>query len=164
MQQEEFKRTVVPLRGALLAVSRKILGEGGEAEDAVQETLLKMWSMRGQLDQVDNMAGFAMRITRNNCLNRLRARRRTTGKTVDDTPTDTATPYRRLELRDSLDHTLRIIDTLPTVQQAVLRMRHIDGLEVDEIAELTGATAESVRVNLSRARRRVKERWLTISD
>ncbi|MCD8185461.1 MAG: sigma-70 region 4 domain-containing protein [Rikenellaceae bacterium] len=55
---------------------------------------------------------------------------------------------------------MRIVDALPELQQAVLRMRHIDELEVQEIAQLTGSNPEAVRMNLSRARRKVKEIFL----
>ena len=49
----------------------------------------------------------------------------------------------------------RLIDSLPDVQQATLRMKHIDGMEVKEIAAMTGATVNAVRVNLSRARKKI---------
>ena len=48
---------------------------------------------------------------------------------------------------------VRPMITLPDMQQAVLRMKHIDGLETAEIAHITGCTEEAVRQNLSRARK-----------
>jgi len=52
---------------------------------------------------------------------------------------------------------MRIIERLSGLQQAVLRMKQIEGLEIDEIAALTGSAPEAIRMNLSRARRKVKE-------
>ena len=52
------------------------------------------------------------------------------------------------------------MEQLPGLQQTILRMKHVDGFEVKEIAELTGSSPEAVRVNLSRARKKVKELFL----
>ena len=55
---------------------------------------------------------------------------------------------------------LELIATLPDLQQAILRMKHIDGFEVEEIARLTGSTVIAVRTNLSRARKKVREQFM----
>ena len=43
---------------------------------------------------------------------------------------------------------MRLINKLPGLQQTILRMKHVDGFEVEEIAGLTGSTPEAVRMNL----------------
>jgi RNA polymerase sigma-70 factor (ECF subfamily) len=53
------------------------------------------------------------------------------------------------------ERVMEMIRTLPDKQQTILRMKHIDGMEVSEIARTTGMTEEAVRQNLSRARRRI---------
>ena len=68
----------------------------------------------------------------------------------------------QLEQKDSVAHVMQIIDRLPDLQQSILRMKHIDGFEIDEIAEITGSRPESVRMNLSRARKKVKEMFFKI--
>ena len=55
---------------------------------------------------------------------------------------------------------LEVIGTLPDLQQSILRMKHLEGFEVEEIARLTGSTPVAVRTNLSRARKRVKEQFM----
>ena len=160
MQQEQFKQEIIPLRGQLMTVARRMLDDPDDAEDVVQETFLKLWYMRERLAEIRNIPGLSVQITKNACLNRIKARKRTPEKIGTDPPADTANPHRQLEVRDSLDRTLRIIDSLPGLQQAILRMKHIEGMEVEEIAELTGSNPEAVRMNLSRARRKVKEIFL----
>ena len=157
MLQKQFKQEIIPLRGHLLSVARRMLDNPDDAQDAVQETFLKLWHMRERLEEIRNIPALAVQITKNTCLNRIKARKRIAEKPDADPPTDTPNPHRQLEQRDSLEQTMRIIDTLPGLQQAILRMRHLDGLEVEEIAELTGSNPEAVRMNLSRARRKVKE-------
>ena len=160
MDQERFKEEVVPLRERLLAVAGRMLGDGDEAGDMVQEVFLKLWIMRTRLNALGNIPAFAVRMTRNACLSRIRVQKRNAGPLPEQLPAETVTPHRQLENREHLDRTMRIIDTLPPVQQAILRMKHIDGLEIREIAALTGSNPEAVRVNLSRARKRVKELFL----
>lgn len=161
MDQERFKKEIIPLRGQLLAVAGRMLGDPDEAEDAVQETFLKLWTIRGRLGEVDNVPALSVQVTKNACLNRIKVLKRHTGNATVNTPVaDSADPYIRLERQDAVDRTMRIIDRLPDLQQAILRMRHVDGLEVEEIAALTGSNPEAVRMNLSRARRRVKELFM----
>jgi RNA polymerase sigma-70 factor (ECF subfamily) len=158
MRQEEFKIAVVPLRELLVVAARRMLADAAEAEDAVQETMLKLWCMREGLPGVRNIAGLAVRITKNNCLNKLRDnKRRKREACADELPDNDESSFMRQEVQENFDRTMTIIGMLPEMQQAVLRMRHIDSLEVAEIAELTASTPEAVRMNLSRARRRVKE-------
>ena len=57
---------------------------------------------------------------------------------------------------------IAIIDKLPDREQAVLRMKHIDGMEIAEIAELVGSNQIAVRTALSRARKKVRDIYLKI--
>lgn len=158
MQQEQFKKEIVPLRGQLMTVAARMLKNTDDAEDVVQETLLKLWTMRERLPEIQNITALSVQITKNACLNKIKVQKRQTEKIVESTLiSGTANPHTQLEESDSLQRTMRIIEGLPDTQQAILRMRHIEGLEMEEIAELTGSTPEAIRMNLSRARRRVKE-------
>ena len=58
---------------------------------------------------------------------------------------------------------MKLIDRLPGLQQAVLRMKHLDGLEVEEISEITGTSPDAVRMNLSRARKWIKKEFLKLN-
>jgi RNA polymerase sigma-70 factor (ECF subfamily) len=160
MGQEEFKQQVVPLRPRLLGHAERLLACPAEAEDVVQEVLLRLWTMRGQLDRYRSVAALSLTMIKNLCLNRLGTLKRKAGPPAEQIPADGVSPYRSLENRDNLDRTLRIIDALPPVQRGILRMRHLDGLEIGEIAALSGSTPEAVRVNLSRARKRVRELFM----
>ena len=55
---------------------------------------------------------------------------------------------------------MEMIARLPDLQQAVLRMKHVEGFEVEEIAQLTGTNPVAVRTNLSRARKKIREQFL----
>ena len=161
MSQEIYKGVILPMRPQLLMLTRKMLDGEQEAEDAVQEDLLKLWAIRDSLLQYDNPAAFATTVTKNHCLDRLKVRKRT--DSLDESHADRAgsdTLYLQLERKNTEDTIRRIIDTLPALQQAIIRMKDVEEYEVEEIAEITGTSPEAVRVNLSRARKKVREEYL----
>ena len=165
MLQEEFKKEVVPLRKKMFSFAQRMLGEGDEAEDIVQEVCLKLWYMRSDLQSYNNIEALSIRITKNLCINRLLVRERTEGgldklNVLNEEPT----PDILLEQKDDLEHVMRIIDRLPALQQAILRMKHVDGFEVREIAELTGSNEKAVRTNLSRARKKVRDEFFKVQN
>ena len=69
-------------------------------------------------------------------------------------------PELKLVEEENMQEILEVIGTLPDLQQSILRMKHLEGFEVEEIARLTGSTPVAVRTNLSRARKRVKEQFM----
>jgi RNA polymerase sigma-70 factor (ECF subfamily) len=161
MEPEQFKEKVLPLRGQLLSYAKRLLNDSADAEDVVQNVYLKLWYMRMELDNYRSIPALSTHITKNLCLNKIKTRRNVCegldgldGLTVES---EYPTPDAQLEAKDSVTHLMRIIDRLPEIQQTVLRMKHVDGFEVQEIASITGSTPEAVRVNLSRARKKIKE-------
>jgi len=160
MQQEQFKQEVLPLRKKLLRYAQRMLDDVEEAEDVIQEVFLKLWIIRAKLQTYNSIIALSSRITKNICINHLRVRDRSQ-ESLDDLVVidEDPEPDVRLEQKDSVEHVMRLIDCLPKLQQTILRMRHIDGFEIDEIAELTGSNVEAIRVNLSRARKNVREQF-----
>ena len=69
-------------------------------------------------------------------------------------------PEMKLVAEENMQEILDSISTLPNLQQAILRMKHIEGFEVEEIARMTGSTPVAVRTNLSRARKKVREQFM----
>jgi len=158
MDQKQFTEMAIPLRKRLTLYSRSFLEIPEDAEDIVQEVLMKLWCMRNELDHYDSVPALAFQITKNLCLNRIKVIQRKTEDLEHLTiVSDLPSPYTQLEEKDEVEHVMKIIEQLPALQQSVLRMKHIDGLEIDEIADMTGCNQEAVRMNLSRARKKVKE-------
>ncbi|MDR1337034.1 MAG: RNA polymerase sigma factor [Tannerella sp.] len=151
----------MPLRSRLLIYARRLLGDVAEAEDIVQEVYMKLWRMRGELPSCDSIKALSVHITRNLCLNRMKQRRDRVRETLDGLAVlnEEPEPDVALEQKDTVEQVMRIIDGLPELQRAILRMKHVDGFEVEEIAELTGSNPDAVRMNLSRARKKVKEQF-----
>ena len=161
MEHEQFKQLALPLRKQLLLYSRSFLANPEDVEDVVQEVLMKLWYMRDELHKYDSIPALSVQITKHLCLNRIKVLQRKPENVDDFTfESNILSPDSQLEQKDDISHVMKIINRLPGLQQAVLRMRHFDGLEIEEIAEITGSKPEAVRMNLSRARKKVKELFL----
>lgn len=163
MDVKRFKSEIIPLRQALHRTALRILENEEDAEDAVQETFLKLWNVRNKVFAADNPEGFAMQVAKNCCLDRLRQRK----PTLAEQPEaywlqDGNTPLNAMEAQDTVRLIKQIIDCLPALQQAIIRMRDIEGYEIAEIAAITDTLPSAVTVNLSRARKKVRELYSKI--
>lgn len=164
MELETFKSTVLPLRDKLLKYSVKLTDDGADAEDIVQEAFLKLWYIRDRLDGYQSVEALSVQVVKNLCLDKLRSKR------MDRMPensesilADAVTPEQLLEQHDAAAIIGRLIQQLPTLQQCIIRMKDVEGYELSEIAQITGTQIESVRVNLSRARKKVREQFLMLN-
>ena len=161
MELKEFKITVFPLRAKRLNYARKLTDEPEDAEDAVQEVLLKLWNKRLELEQYRSIEAFAMTLTHNICIDMWRCKRNDTlSLDIVQAASPTGTPERLLEIKDEIRLMHEIIDSLPNLQRTIMRMKDIEGYETDEIAEITGCGPEAIRSNLSRARKKVRDVYL----
>ena len=139
MTQEEFKQEVKRIRSHLVTTAQRYLHDADEAEDIVQDVLLQLWQMIDTLRiPFDSLAGI---LVRNRCIDKLRRQ-----KSV----------VRMEQLVDvyeeDVDH-----DLLERTQ-TIIRLRHMEGMQMSEIAQLTGSTEVAVRKALSRARKALAEK------
>lgn len=165
MELETFTSTIIPLRQKLLSYARKMLNNENEAEDSVQETFLRLWSIRFQLVNHPNVEGYAMQTLKNICIDKLRKDK---GNTVNieyaSCSEEFVNPHTRTEINNSVDIIRQIIGTLPEIQRKIITMRDIEGYELTEIAAITGSEMASIRVNLSRARKKVRDKYISINN
>lgn len=163
MNPAEFKIQVLPMKNKLFRLSVRMLGSVEEAEDTVQDSMVKLWTKREELINYSSIEAFAMTVTKNICLDRIRSKsfqtERLTDKQVSVLRDD------QVDMMEKLDFTgfvRRIIDDLPEQQKAIMHMRDIEGLEYEQIAEVLGLNINAIRVNLSRARKKVRDTILKI--
>lgn len=158
MEAKEFEKTMSRIRPALLRQALRLTATEADAEDAVQDILCKLWSIRQRLDHYTRIDRLATTALRNHCLSLLR-------KTKHEVPWQENLPDTAdesdpdIEKDEEMQRLLDLIARLPDTQQMVLRMKHIDGLETEEIACTLGCSVEAVRMNLCRARHRLKEQF-----
>lgn len=166
MLARDFKTDVLPISNKLLRFARQILQDEEEAKDVIQDVFLKLWQKRGDLVKIENIEAFALRMTRNRCLDLIRARRTVSiegtkiykGTQEDSSDTD------QLVNEEMAHLAKRIIAQLPDIQRTVIHLRDIEQLEYEEIAQATDLTVNTIRVNLSRARKKVRDEILKIQN
>ncbi len=145
------------MRPDIYRIALNIVKDAETADDVAQDALLKLWTMGEKLDAYDHPEALACVIARNLAISRFRQRG---GNEVsfDEavfTPTEPS-PEETVIRCEEAEHIDRLISRLPDSQQAIIRMRHIEGMETEEIAALIGSSPGAVRVALSRARHKVK--------
>ncbi len=166
MVAKDFKTNVLPHSKKLLRFATHFLKDEDLARDVIQDVYLKLWQKRDSLDVVENMEAFTMRMTRNRCLDVIRM-----NKTIPiDAETDrklkekTVDVHSKVELSESAEQIKKLIGELPDLQQKVMQLRDIEQLSYEEIEELTGLKVNAIRVNLSRARKKVRDEFLKLNN
>lgn len=162
MSQKIFNNELVPLRKTLFQTAYNLMANTEDAEDATQEVYLKLWHMRESLSKYENLAAFAIIVTKNLCLDKIRTRKiHLNIETVNiNEKKDENDPHKQTEYNDTESFIKKIIEQLPSLQRMIIQMKDIEEYEISEIAEIAGSTPESIRVNLSRARKKVKEEFI----
>ncbi len=160
MTQNQFQNEARELQPKLMSTALALMHHREDAEDVVQECLLKLWQLQSRYAP-EHLHNLAFVITRHLCINRLR--HKSIGalqpEELPECIDPELNPEERLIDRKQTEMLLTLVDELPDLQRTVLRLHHAEGLEVEEIARLTAGTAGSVRTNLSRARRTVWTRF-----
>ena len=163
MDIRTFKIQVLPVREKVYRLSLKMLRCDADAEDTAQEVMLKLWTMRDRLADCRSVEAMAVHIAKNICINRLRARKHLSDDAFETMQEPAPTPDQQLEAADSMATVACIIDRLPETQRMIIRLRDIEGYQPAEIAGILGCEESAVRVNLSRARKKVKEEFFNIN-
>ncbi len=144
----------------LFRVAHSVLRNRAEAEDAVQDTFVRVLEHRHKLPAVRDLRPWLVRIAWNLALDR---RRRLRPDQMDDlfaatlvaaaTPADTA-----LAESQQIGRTLRAIDALPPLERQVLLLTALEDLDTPAVAAITGKSPSAVRALLFRARAHLKAR------
>lgn len=165
MTLENFKIEVLPVKHKLFRLAKRMLGNTAEAEDLTQEVLVRLWAKKDKLHEYRSIEAFAMTITKNLCLDNLKSKRNKTDELTErNNKIEYSTPYEKMELSDSYKKVLKIIDALPEQQKMIIHLRDIEGYEYEEISEVMNLQVNTIRVNLSRARKKVKETMIKMHN
>lgn len=157
-----FRTDILPLKDQLYRLALRITLNTAEAEDIVQETLIKVWNKRDSWDQIDNIEAFCFTVCRNLSLDSIK-RHDNQNKTLDDKGSDqidtSNDPSRQTIVNDQMDMVCQIVDSLPEKQRSCIQLRDFEGKTYKDIALILGITEEQVKVNIFRARQAIKQRY-----
>ncbi len=156
MTHEQFTQIYLPLSGKMYGLAYNILRNRDEARDCVQDVYAELWNKRDCIEPGKPPLPFVLTMVRNKSLDRLRTRCKEQTDELMETLLDSNTEN-QIEAASELNAVIQLIDKLPRDQQLVLRLRTIDGLEIEQIQELTHFSRENIYTLLSRARKALKE-------
>ena len=153
MTYQEFCNVWIPLGERLLGTAAGLLGSRGDAEDALQDLYVKLWQQRDVLGDIHNPEGYAARLLRNLCIDRIRARKPGVPLPQELEGAESCP----IENRERIRAVSAAIQKLPVNQRRILEMRTMQGLSYEEISQITGMSPLTLRVLLSRARNTLKK-------
>jgi len=150
----ELVNMINPFQNKLYRYALRIVGDHMEAEDVIQELLIKIWKKKDQFMQIDNKEAWCMTLTRNMSIDKKRKKKYRT-QNIDDfhfIQDNAASPYQRVESDDNLERIEAIIDKLSDKQKTVIHLRDVEGYSYKEISDISGFTIDQIKVYLHRAR------------
>ena len=161
MNDTEFEHMALRLRPRLRTVAERTAKSTGltdaDAEDAVQEALLRLWRMGDRLDTYNSIESLAATIVRNVCIDMSRHPAPPTSTIEGLNVAADSSADSSLTAESERGAVERLIDGLPATQQRLLRMRG-EGMSLDEIAVAAAMPKSSVKALISKARRQLLER------
>lgn len=159
MKKLSFRDDVLPLKDKIFRLALRITLSRAEAEDIVQDVLIKVWNRRDDLAEVDSIEAYSLTVCRNLSLDRLQ-RKENDNVNLDDAPpteADDAPPDLQMIRNERIDNIKRLIERLPIPQRAAMQLRDMEGKTYKEISVITGQTEEQVKVNIFRARQYIRK-------
>lgn len=164
MSANEFEIKVLPIQDKLFRFACRLMNNAQEAEDIIQDVFLKLWKNRLKLAQYRSLDAFAMTMTKNACYDKLKSARHKSVQ-VDYSNLnllETQNPYELTEQGDSLNLMKKALNKLPEDQKMIVQLRDIEGYEFKEIADILEIRPETIRVKLSRARKKMRSVYAQI--
>ena len=160
MKQKEFLNTIIPCKNTLYRLAKRLLVSSDEAEDAVQEVFLKLWKGRDKIDNYRSPEAFAITMTKNYCLDRLKSKQASNLKIVHSNYKNSENIERAIEANEGVELLTKIMQTLPEKQKMIMQLRDIEQFEFVEISQMLEINETAIRVALSRARKVVREQLI----
>lgn len=162
MKKYSFENDILPLKDVLYRLALRIVLSREEAEDIVQDTLIRVWERRDTWYQIDSIEAFTVRICRNLALDRIRKASSRNASLEQDNivePSTHTTPYERAMQKEKLAIVKRIVDELPEKQRACIQLRDFEGKQYKEIAETLDMSEDLVKVTIFRARQTIRQKF-----
>ena len=163
MKTISFQSDILPLKNELYRMALRITMNAADAEDVVQETMMKVWNRRDQWNQIESIEAFCLTICRNLSLDKVRRMDNQT-QSLDAAydPKDQGVASNPEEQAIQSDHVRlvrQMINLLPEKQRSCMQLRDMEGKSYKDIATVLDITEEQVKVNIFRARQTIREKF-----
>jgi RNA polymerase sigma factor (sigma-70 family) len=160
MTPEEFRKVFLPEGRRLYALAFRFLNNREEAEDAVQEVMMKLWEEREKADRYSNPAGWCTTVTRNYCIDLLRRRKMILMDEISEMNTVIEADHDLSGTDDSNEAASLvtvIVGRMKDPYRSAVILRDMEGYSYEEAAGIMKTTVGALRTILSRARKSIRE-------
>ena len=162
-----FRHDVLPLKDLLYRLALRITLNHEEAQDIVQDTMMKVWSKRDELEGIESIEAYCMTICRNLSLDKMKAKSKQ-NESLNQIHTETldlgVNPYEQMMQKDRIDLVRRMVNSLPEKQKSCMQLRDFEGKSYKEIASILNISEDQVKVNIYRARQAIKQKYQQIES
>ena len=166
MKEISFRNDILPLKDNLYRLALRITLDSAEAEDIVQDTMIRVWNKRDEWAQFNSIEAFCLTVARNLAIDRSQKSEAQNIELTTETQemSDGSTPERQLERSEQMDLVRKLINELPEKQRTIIQLRDIEEKSYKEIADVMQLTEDQVKVTLFRARQRIKAKYNEIQS
>lgn len=166
MKEISFRNDILPLKNKLYRLALRITLDSAEAEDIVQDTMIRVWNKRDEWAQFNSIEAFCLTVARNLAIDRSQKSEAQNIELTTETQemSDGSTPERQLERSEQMDLVRKLINELPEKQRTIIQLRDIEEKSYKEIADVMQLTEDQVKVTLFRARQRIKAKYNEIQS
>lgn len=166
MKEISFRNDILPLKDKLYRLALRITLDSAEAEDIVQDTMIRVWNKRDEWAQFNSIEAFCLTVARNLAIDRSQKSEAQNIELTTETQemSDGSTPERQLERSEQMDLVRKLINELPEKQRTIIQLRDIEEKSYKEISDVMQLTEDQVKVTLFRARQRIKAKYNEIQS
>lgn len=159
MKKDITYNDFLPLHDGLVDFASVLLKSRDDAEDAVQDLFVKLWKRKDTLSEIENPEAYCKTVLRNMCLDTLKSAEQKKQGDMPEDVMDAATVEETAIVREQLVNVRKAIDALPEGQRAVIVKKVVEDRSYEEIAAQTGMSNQTMRTQLSLARKALRSRF-----
>ena len=151
---------VLAKKNMLFRLALRMLGNREDAEDALSQVYVKIWANQEKFRKYDNLDKVLYQTMKNQCIDLLRSKREYLD--LDTAAAQTAVyPSPVAPTNEKFDQVQQLINTLPEKQKMMIHLRMVEGFSMEKIAEVMEEKVNTVEVNISRARKKIRKAYAT---
>ncbi|NDV58096.1 RNA polymerase sigma factor [Bacteroides sp. 519] len=161
MPKISFRDNVLPLKDKLFRIALRITLNPAEAEDIVQDTMIRVWNKRNEWSELESVEAFCITITKNLAIDRIQ-KKEAQNISIQENMAEqflVPGPYEDLISHEKLAIIHRLINELPEKQRTIMQLRDIEGESYKKIAQMLEVSEEQVKVYLFRARQKIRQKY-----
>lgn len=164
--ERTFLNQIDEIRNKIFRITKRILVSQEEAEDATQEVIVKLWEMdAAKRDGFKSIEAYSVTMAKNYCLDRLKSKQAqnlSLDERLVSAPSDSL--QKKIEQTDELNLVGGLIDKLPERERMIIQLREIEQYDFNEIASILNLPEGTIRVYLSRTRKKLRKQFTEIQN